>query len=70
MKVKITYTIKTEKIVDMTPEDFCYLRASMSDPKYFPSEARDKDMDPADANSRNELWDYLAWRQIQIHGEK
>ena len=70
MKVKIAYTLWTEKIVDMTPEEYCYLRADLSDPKYYPPEACEKDITPANADSKKELWDYLAWRQIQIHGGK
>lgn len=70
MKVKIAYTVRTVKIVDMTPEDYCYLRATMFDPQYYPPEARDKEIAPADSKAESELLDYFSWRQIQIHGGK
>lgn len=70
MKVKISYTVRTEKIVDMTPEEYCYLRADLANPEYYPPEARNKEIAPADRESENELYDYWAWRQIQIHGGK
>ena len=70
MKVKIAYTVRTEKIVDMTPEEYCYLRADLANPKYYPPEARNKEIAPADDKAESELTDYWAWRQIQIHGGK
>lgn len=59
MKVKISYIVKTEKIVDMTPEEYCYLRADLADPKYYPPEARDKGIAPADDKAESELLDYF-----------
>ena len=70
MKVKIAYTVRTEKIVDMTPEEYCYLRADLANPEYYPPEARDKEIAPADDKTESELLDYFSWRQIQIHGGK
>lgn len=70
MKVKIAYTVRTEKIVDMTPEEYCYLRADLANPEYYPLEARDKEIAPADDKAESELLDYFSWRQIQIHGGK
>lgn len=70
MKVKIAYTVRTKKIVDMTPEEYCYLRADLANPKYYPPEARDKEIAPADDKAESELLDYFSWRQIQIHGGK
>lgn len=70
MKVKIAYTVRTEKIVDMTPEEYCYLRADLANPEYYPPEARDKEIAPADDKAESELLDYFSWRQIQIHRGK
>lgn len=70
MKVKIAYTVKTEKIVDMTPEEYCHLRADLANPEYYPLESRDREIAPADDKSESELLDYFSWRQIQIHGGK
>lgn len=70
MKVKIAYTVRTEKIVDMTPEEYCYLRTDLANPEYYPPEARDKEIAPADDKAESELLDYFSWRQIQIHRGK
>ena len=70
MKVKIAYTVRTEKIVEMTPEEYCYLRADLANPEYYPLEARDKEIAPADDKAQSELYDYWDWRQRQIHGGK
>lgn len=59
MKVKISYIVKTEKIVDMTPEEYCYLRADLADPKYYPLGARDKGIAPADDKAESELLDFF-----------
>lgn len=70
MKVKIAYTVRIEKIIDMTPEEYCYLRADLANPEYYPPEARDKEIAPADDKAESELLDYFSWRQIQIHRGK
>lgn len=59
MKVKISYTMRIERVVEMTPEQYCYLRADHTDPQYFPPEARETDMRPYSEKDESELTDYL-----------
>ena len=59
MKVKISYIMRVEKVVEMTPEQYCYLRADHADPKYFPLEARETDMRPYSEKDESELTDYF-----------
>ena len=57
MKVKISYTIKKECIIDITPEEYFNLKANLSDSQYFPKEAYNRDIDITN-EAEDELWDY------------
>ena len=57
MEVKISYTIKKECIIDITPEEYFNLRANLSDSQYFPKEAYNRDIDITN-EAENKLWDY------------
>lgn len=57
MEVQISYTIQKKRIIHITPEEYCKLRADLSSSKYFPDGAYNRDIDIADDS---ELWDYWA----------
>lgn len=57
MEVKISYTIKEEYTINVTPEEYLNLRANLSNSQYFPKEAYDRDIDITD-DAENELWNY------------
>ena len=57
MKVKISYIIKKERIINVTPEEYFNLRANLSNSQYFPKEARDRDINITN-EAENELWGY------------
>ena len=59
MKVKISYIMRVEKVVEMTPEKYCYLRADHADPQYFPPEARETEMSPYGKEDESELLDFF-----------
>ena len=59
MKVKISYIMRVERVVEMTPEKYCYLRADHADPRYFPPEARETEMRPYSEKDESELTDYF-----------
>ena len=59
MKVKISYTMRVEQVVEMTPEKYCYLRADLADPQYYPPEAKDKEIRPYGKKDESELLDFF-----------
>ena len=59
MKVKISYTMRVERVVEMTPEKYCYLRADLTDPQYYPPEAKDKEICPYGEKDESELLDFF-----------
>lgn len=59
MKVKISYTMRVERVVEMTPEKYCYLRADLADPQYYPPEAKDKGICPYGEKDESELLDFF-----------
>ena len=59
MKVKISYKIVKEDIVDMSCTTYCKARANLSLCYPFPVGAYDYDIEIADEESEKELNDYL-----------
>lgn len=57
MEVKISYTIKEEYTINITPEEYLNLRANLSNSQYFPKEAYNRDIDITD-DAEKELWIY------------
>ena len=55
MRVEISYDISVKKVYDMTPKEYCDLRARMSNTEYYPEDSFDKDIKIADEASEKEL---------------
>ena len=58
MKVKLTYTIKHEVVVDINPKDYCELHADTTYNNFFPKDARERELTIFDKESEDELDDY------------
>lgn len=68
MEVKISYTIKKECIINVTPEEYFNLRANLSNSQYFPKEAYDRDIDITD-DAENELWNYWDMKRKEMKND-
>ena len=58
MKVKLTYTVKHEVVVDINPEDYCKLHADTTYNNFFPKDAKERELTIFDKKSEDELDDY------------
>lgn len=65
MEVKISYTIKEEYTINITPEEYFNLRANLSDSQYFPEKAYNRDIDIT-KDAENELWDYWDMKRKEM----
>lgn len=54
MLVKISYTIKEEKVLDLTPEEVCYLHSGQDKLKYVPTDAIDWNYNYVDKEAAEE----------------
>ena len=60
MKVKLTYIIKQEIIaLDMSPQEYCNLRADFNYGNYFPKESCERNIEIMDKESGHELEDFF-----------
>ena len=64
MKIKVSYKIKQEKEIEMTPEEYCVFRANFSSWGHlFPEKSWDMDIEIADEKSKQELERYFWEKQ-------
>ena len=59
MKVKISYWIPEEKIIDITPKEYCHLRANPNYLPVYPEKAFHLDLEPLTDADEKELDDFI-----------
>ena len=60
MKILIEYTIEHKKVIDISPEEYCYLRANFNYGNYFPEESKYRDLRINDEESEIELLKFFS----------
>lgn len=59
MRIKISYLERKEKIIELTPEQYCNLHNGKDKNKYLPQNIIEWDYEFADENAENELLEYF-----------
>ena len=71
IKVKISYTETIEKIVDLTPEDVCYLHSGKTIHEYIPKHIHNWNYEFIDKeNAEMEMFDFYQKRMAKVKERK